>query len=492
MKYLKTSKVKLNNVIKTKKKYNNKTLQSNQYKKLSSRTKNILNTTYKYTINYDTFITEIGKCKVNFKTYNHNKIDSSNPYKIISVSYFVLPNYGPITKGNKYLKGLNNLVKNANKYLPDYKIRIYCDNHGFKLLDNLLNNPRVEIFIYTMKKFLETNKKDNKKYHKGYIGTMMRFLPFFNYKNHNVDLVINLDIDNKLNFLTSILIQNEVHKYGFFYKWRACYNANNRMIRLGYIKYPVIASFISMNKSKLTLPNSILNDFFDTYLLKDDSRYMSYLYTIELDTLFIEGVHKEHNKEINKFMYGIDEYFLNYNVFNWLKSNKISITAFDLFYSLNQVINTLINYIKKLIKNNKDDTNKIVIKLFIHIQNLMLVLGYKYNAKLNQGNYKKIIISFREYLEKVKFDKYYYDNIKKNKKNKLSYIRTVNNILNFIKLNKQILEVKLQDYDCIKYNLEIYKYKLKHYKIITYKLNDYNCNFYTTKQFETKTNYTYL
>ena len=348
--------------------------------------------------NYKTFSTEIGKCNINFKTYNHNKLYSSKPYKIISVSYFVLPNYGPITKDNKYLKGLNNLVKNANKYLPDYKIRIYCDVHGFELLDNLLNNPSVEIFIYTMKQFLETNITDNKQYHKGYIGTMMRFLPFFNYKNHNVDIVINLDIDNNFNINTSRLIKNEVHKHAFFYKWRACYNANHRMINLGYIKYPVIASFISMNKSKLTLPNSLLNNFFNTHLLKDDARYMSYLKTIDVETLFKRGgIHKEHNKSVNKFMYGIDEYFLNYNVFKWFKSNNITITAFDLFYSLRLVINTLIKICTKLININSSNTNNKLIQFFIYIQNLMSVLGYKYNKKLTINNYETDMDIFIDY-----------------------------------------------------------------------------------------------
>ena len=72
------------------------------------------------------------------------------------------------------------------------------------------------------------------------------------------------------------------------------------------------------------------------------------------------------------------------------------------------------------------------------------------------------------------------------------YIKIANNILNFIKSNKTLLDIKLQDFECVKYNLEIYKVKMRQYHINILKLNDSNCIFYTTRQFNTNTNYTLL
>jgi hypothetical protein len=438
----------------------------------------------------NTFITDIGNCKVYFKTYNAHKINDTMQYKIVSVSYFLLSTNEPITSDNKYLKGVKNIIKSVCKLLPDYKVRIYCDEHAFQLLENDYSNPKVEFFIYKIPQLLEKGKYDNKQYHKGYMGTFMRFLPFFNYKYHNVDIVINVDIDNNINNAYLSIIKNEVPRHGFYYKYRACYSANPRMIKLGYVKYPIIASFISMNKSMLTLPNTILNNFFNTHILKDDARYMTYLMTLSIPELFKKGYHKEHNTELNKYMYGVDEYMLNYNLFNWFKANNITIGCFDLFYTINMCINIFIDIISRLVTINSIYSNKKVIELFIYLQSLMYNLGFRYNDRLTVDNYKSKLSEFKVYIETVNYQTYYYRYIYKNNKRNAQYKNTVNSVLKFLKTNKHILELKTQEYECIAYNLEIYKSKYLPYHSRIFKVNDSNYMPYTIKQYETNTAYT--
>jgi hypothetical protein len=212
--------------------------------------------------------------------------------------------------------------------------------------------------------------------------------------------------------------------------------------------------------------------------------------TLSIPELFKKGYHKEHNIDINKYMYGVDEYMLNYNLFNWLKDNNIVISCFSLFFTINICMNLFIDIMAKLYTINSVYSNKKVIEFSIYLQNLMYIFGYKYGERLNNDNYKRILKEFKDYVEQINYQTYYYKYIYKNKKRNTNFINTVNNILKFLRTNKYILELKKQNYDCIQYNLEIYKHKFQPYYNTTFKLNDSNYIPYTIKQYNNNTAYT--
>lgn len=429
------------------------------------------------------FTTHIGKCNVNFVTYNQGKIPNTKQYKIISIAYFIMSTALEMSKYKKYLEGLNTLIKTANKKVSDYKVRIYCDIRAFNKLKEQYNNKLVEFFVYDIPQFHYYDKQAKGVFHHGYIGTMMRFLPFFKYPEHNVDIVVNLDIDNILEFNIIKLINTEVYKHCFMYKNKHCYNNNPRMIKLGFIKYPVVASFISMNKNKLAIPNNVLNQFFNTHLLKDDERYMIYLKHIDTDILFKTGAHKIANKSINKFMYGIDEYFINYNLFKWFKKNNIRITPFILRVYVKNSFYILSDLLTQLFTESKY-SNTIKITIFNIVKNYFLesMKYYNYPSKdITTENFETIINEYGEYCNAEHFN-----NLKRFQKNK----KLLNNIIHSNKTliknllqYKKYLKLSLQEFECLKGNIILnYNDVNSNYKLIPIKLNDINCYFYSIKQ----------
>lgn len=507
------------NIINTRKINKNKKTKSINKFKYSKSKKNNINYDKEYILNkllldnkldnnkIFSFDTDLGKVRVNFITYNKtNPIEDnnttkknnnmSNKYKIITVSYFLMPNNSDMEKEKKYLKGLNIIINTTKKELKDYKVRIYCDYNAFLKLESNYNNNIVEFYIYNIEKFKYFNENDGIQYHNGYIGTMMRFLPFFNYKYHNVDIVINLDIDNGLGYIVLNLIKNETIKYGFLYKSKLCYSNNPRISKLGYLRRAVVASFISMNKSILSFPNNILNNFFDTHLLKDDLRYMNYLNSIDMVKLFKKGVHKQQYKNIDKFMYGVDEYFINYNLFKWIKNNHININP--IIFSINPksslgIIKRVFEELLNNTKINNVEKNKLYYKFIAYVNNQISITKYnRKNIIITPSNFITELELFIDYILTVNYTNYIINYSKYNKKKYYYFIQNNRYFINFLKQNKNKFTITLQEYDCIKDNSIIDNTVLRLYSIKNIYLNNSNCDFYTLKQIKDGTNYTYL
>ena len=120
-----------------------------------------------------------------------NKEDPPEIYKIISVVYFSMEkNY----KSNDiYYLGLESLIKDIPKILPDFRLRIYYDDTTEEQVNKLtLNKNNIELFKYSIPKL------KNNGYHYGVVGTLIRFLPLYDNKIHKVDYSLIVDIDNKL------------------------------------------------------------------------------------------------------------------------------------------------------------------------------------------------------------------------------------------------------------------------------------------------------
>ena len=188
-----------------------------------------------------------------------NKISTSkniNNYNIISVVYF---NYKNVERfqsedeiNKQYLKYYNGLIKIIKKFRKifnnEYILRIYYDDSVEDEINKLLKetnnefNKYIELFKYDIPLFKEGGQ------HKKTVGTLIRFLPLFDYELHKVNKCIILDIDNKLNNYYSNLIKFYNKKnVKLSYRSRCCYFLTKRVKCVSknlYYNYALIASFI--------------------------------------------------------------------------------------------------------------------------------------------------------------------------------------------------------------------------------------------------------
>ena len=249
---------------------------------------------------------------------------------IFSATYFKM--YRPpsdttiqaLENTKNYLVGLDRLITDCKKYYPTNRFRIYCDHNSIDdLLAKYSEDPYVELYKYYMPDFIDPETR----YHYGYLGTLLRFLPFFDLPLHTADTVVCLDIDDSLNFQLRRMINDCIRlragttKVNFAFRSAYCYSLMPRVSSTA--KYSLIASYIFMNKrvgAGFTLPAAdLLDPFFRDCLLKGTCRD----YSAWLDTHPNSDIHK-HHLHYHQFPYGVDEYFMNNRVLSYFRTHKLA------------------------------------------------------------------------------------------------------------------------------------------------------------------------
>ena len=244
----------------------------------------------------------------------------------------------------KYYNWLRDFIKEINKNYSDFKIRLYTDlsltynedgsiyKEGIKLLNELKQNPKVEVFMYRCDDFAL-----NKYYHQGTFGTLVRLLPLFNKNKYKLVWISDIDFDEV----------KEYEKYITLFKKNDCELLVNS--RVCYPKpwiskknkFNIMAGIIF---SKIKYPKKLLFDFL---------------------TDIKEGKYNKVIKEISTtrrtadkdtiMPYGIDEYFTNTVFNNYILKHKVKIMVMNdisiialsrkLYYS---------NIIKKTYRSKKE------------------------------------------------------------------------------------------------------------------------------------------
>lgn len=378
--------IKNNTKNKTKKHTKNKTKKNNN------------NLLLKYSTNE--FENKFGNLNINFKTYNKGLLPNYKTYNIFSVCYFIIENSDDLQKNKKYKQKMEQLIKDVQNYLPNYKFRIYCDTPAFNVINSYLKNPKVEIFVYDIEKF----KSDtNKNYHKGYIGTILRYFPLFNLPEHTADLVVCFDVDNRLYYPINKIIQNYLPKLNFIGHSHSCYHTGNRYKYMGNLDYSIIGNLLAINTKKLQFPKYLLDEFFNDYLLKDNIHYNTYLklYNIynkdippELPEYLTQKYKRPHIKDdsIRKFIYGVDEYFINNQIRRYLLINKIPI--FILPFST-QLKGTLLRLYTDIYLSNNMKLNKDFYKIFEEYFNI-LPLNIKHKNITDKSSIDDYLYNYNE------------------------------------------------------------------------------------------------
>jgi len=269
--------------------------------------------------------------KMKDDSYFKKKINKE--YNVISIVYF---NKSTSYKDNKYyIFGLNNIITNFTRVLPSYRLRIYHDNTTVTIINDILKNydsiitDNIELFEYDIPFFRE----DNNIYHKGVVGTLIRFLPLFNSMIHRVSKCIVFDADNTMgDYYNKLINYYDSNNIKFSYRSRFCY-ISKRISCLSddIIKYPMIASYIYQS---ISLPHSIFSNFLEVLYIKDS----------DVNNNIMNLIHR--CNIANKYEYGIDELFINRYLILYFYKERIPIAPVVFDYS--SIYRGLILYVEYL------------------------------------------------------------------------------------------------------------------------------------------------
>jgi len=216
---------------------------------------------------------------------------------VLSVCYFTMKDaYRSVEKYKTNLKFL--LI--SKHQLKDFETRIYTDDSGKDYaLEVSKDDPTVSVYHYNYPPLREEIG------HIGTFGTFIRFLPLF---EKGLEIVYITDIDIPYNYLTPTILDNFIQsKAKFGYRSYVC----NEIKAFGR-SYSIIANTII---SLHTFPKEL----FDNYL--EDLVNPSNELKKDIELLNIENSHKK--KVFSKIPYGIDERFLNKNIYNYLVDKNI-------------------------------------------------------------------------------------------------------------------------------------------------------------------------
>jgi hypothetical protein len=361
-------------------------------------------------------------------------IDPNVKKNIVSISFFKMYN-GGYKDFNLYINGFKKLYKYVMEDELNYTIRLFIDNtiYNDKDLFSQLNNlERVNIIIYNCPKYIE---KSNSDYHIGLFGTFVRFFPIFDFPNNDAKIVQIMDMDDYKYFLTNkesikqigknidsiyLLKNGSIHKNLY---------TNEILINNVINPYVVATKYISFK----SLDYNVLIDFFKEIDMEKNK-----------DKLYTLYKHKNNKKMIEnngKFIYGIDEYFININLCNYIIKNKIPFGV-----KFTWVVNGNLYYYLRSININNKETKL----LNILLDYIFKKTNIQYNKNMNiRQKYKlidNILYNKKNDINKIMY--YFYKSflyLYKNNNYKFLYNK---NLYNIIKDNNLF---GFYDFECIKY-----------------------------------------
>ena len=417
-------------------------------------------------------------------------INYENEINIISASFFKIAGKG-YKDFSKYSNGIKYITTYIKNELPDFRLRLFIDNSIYndkELMKKLKRDKLIQLVLYDCPNYKRGDT------HRGLFGTLIRFFPMFNFKNNDAKIVLICDIDitcnnhiqHLLGTFTSIYKSPNFNKItedilfldctvlirGETYD-NICYD---RKYIIPHIQASRIYVFNKLNKSIIL---KYINE-----LTLNDVNYKNLIHSTKSEIIhafkspFIYNKNPVNNvKHLinvsadNKYIYGIDEYFLNINYINYIKKKnlsfgvKIEYTIIDNILGwINEldwnpskyITNIYQNFFKSIFNESKDMTLKEYAKLLkkLNIQNKKLtkesialltkvyilyirIYNTKYIKYFNK-TFIEIILS-NEYIGIVFLQKYkYYNSKSKDKVLKIVKLPTKN--INKIKayLNKSI------------------------------------------------------
>lgn len=230
------------------------------------------------------------------------KFDLNNKYNILSCVFFKMKKH--YKNFGTYIAGLKRLLKFRKEKMPDFKLRLFVDSSIIDdndIMSILKNDSHVQIVKYTCPNFLE----EDKKFHRGTFGTLVRFFPMFDFENNDAKRVIVIDIElNKFDTEMVEKINRELgdkeEKLGFIY-----YSNIFISFELGYDAHYIFAGRLF---NTIRMPKeSIIN-------------FINDIQNVKVTNPFHQG---KTDNEAEPIKYGIDETFLNQFLLKALDKHNI-------------------------------------------------------------------------------------------------------------------------------------------------------------------------
>uniref|UniRef100_A0A6C0HF31 Glycosyltransferase n=1 Tax=viral metagenome TaxID=1070528 RepID=A0A6C0HF31_9ZZZZ len=220
--------------------------------------------------------------------------------RVISCSFFTMKDaYRSFEKYERHLQKFLHQVR----FFKDFEVRVYTDDTGKDFALKVAKDPNVSVIHFDCPQFREGDG------HIGTFGTFVRFLPLF--EEH--ELTWSSDIDIPDNYFS---LENSDKDFRIY--THLCYDR-----KVYGRKYTISAGrFISRHQ----LPRALLTRFLNKVL---DGGYNN-----EIELLNKANKHKPPSP----FPYGVDELFLNWPVYDWIKKRDFQ-------------VNILIDYVPAMLIN---------------------------------------------------------------------------------------------------------------------------------------------
>jgi len=303
---------------------------------------------------------------------------------IISVILFCMEQ--SYKKQEIYYNGLNNLINVYKTYFPDFVLRLHFDDsvvipkHSDKylneyiikywipLIEKLKHDDRVQLVHYNIPTF----KSENKLYHIGTIGQIVRYIPMFDYDNEYLDNMIFMDIDVDLEKEKNSEghIEYIKEKYDLlqetdgviYFIAKQCHQRLRHLQKITHqyddYLFPCANSMIARKKFDHHILDSFLNQVIDV----GDNKETKQLINDFNKSLEIRKLVKSEQVTKSKFTYGLDEVCLGY-VLHELKKNNEKIY----YTNITQIGNMLYHRSKSSHYFSDFNNNKEMIRIFKEI-----------------------------------------------------------------------------------------------------------------------------
>jgi hypothetical protein len=302
------------------------------------------------------------------------EIDYSKKINIISTVLFKLKTseYKPFLK---YVNGIQHLSNYMHKKLPGFYLRLFIDDIIYsdqELMNKLKSVKDIQIVRYSCPNFIVDG------FHRGMFGTLIRLFPMFDFKNNDSNYIIATDIDydteknvesNVFIIKTFLLLKQKKQLDNLYFIFDNFglgrteqdndFGMDNYPKNLKNIIPHILAGLI-VNLKRIS-PNVLIK-----YLKDIDANnkvHSSY------------AKNEKHISNNKKFIYGVDEYFLNKVLLPYIDENKLEFCT-RIYYNIINIINNKIFY-KKKIRNNFNEKD---IKFFTIFFNYVLknIHGFKF------------------------------------------------------------------------------------------------------------------
>lgn len=293
--------------------------------------------------------------------------EPNKSYNIVSTVIFRLENnYKDMSE---YYNKFKHYIKQFKNIFDDsYYLRIYFDNSIVLYGDNeIINNEITTIwrpllkYLYELPfvqlcKYNHNEFKKNKIYHIGVFGTIIRFLPLFDYsfnKNINVILITDIDVNQKyIKYIVKSLEYTLKNNLNFFFRTSFCkYTSGYHQTSSNIVNTWLRIMAGTMISNNLKFPKKIINDFFGQIINNNYDEHLNKFINMDL---FSIHKHKVLSEPI--FKYGIDEFFAMYLLkFLIDNNNKIKFG----YLAANDIDSPIYFWYRK---NNKLEDNKPVYK----------------------------------------------------------------------------------------------------------------------------------